>query len=193
MRIDSTRERRATAGFGWVDHRVVRGGHLAALGQSAVAVYLVLCVVADRKGISYYSAAKLALLVKHSAGRVEEALSELSERGLIAREGRFVQVLALEHVGAPRGPDQAQAKRAAAERVVSPPVLPPAAPAKAASKPPPASADPQAILAGMPAEQASALLEEARRKLSALYAGHSFHAGTLAAFALGLLDKEPSR
>lgn len=193
MKIDSTRERRPTAGFGWVDHRLVRQGHLAGLSRSGVAVYLVLCVVADRRGISYYSPAKLALLVKHSSSHVEEALSELAECGLIAREGRFVQVLALESVPAPRKPQAGPAAPAPGEPVAAVRARLPAVPPQAAGEPRASAPDPQAILAGLPTEQAHALLEEARQRLRTLYAGHEFHTGTVAAFAVGLLDKEAGR
>lgn len=96
MNLDSTRERRPSHGFGWVDRRVVSGGHLAALPQAEAAVYLLLCVVADRHGISYYQPATLGKLVKHPESRVRAALQTLSSRGLIATAGRLVQVLALE-------------------------------------------------------------------------------------------------
>lgn len=47
--------------FGWVDHRLLRDGHLAGLDLEAMAYYLFLVLAADRNGISYYrieSAAK---------------------------------------------------------------------------------------------------------------------------------------
>jgi hypothetical protein len=99
VNLDSTRERRPSHGFGWVDRRVVSGGHLAALPQTEAAVYLLLCVVADRHGISYYQPATLGKLVKHPESRVRGALDTLSSRGLIATAGRLVQVLALELAG----------------------------------------------------------------------------------------------
>jgi hypothetical protein len=64
--------------------------------QSEAAVYLVLCVVADRHGVSYYHPATLGKLVKHPESRVREALETLAQRDLIATAGRFVQVLPLD-------------------------------------------------------------------------------------------------
>lgn len=189
MKINSTRERRPTAGFGWVDHRMIRSGHLAALSQTGAAVYLVLCVVADRRGISYYSPAKLGELVKHSASRVEAALSELAERGLVAREGRFVQVLALEAVG--RSPGSSQN---------GPGVDTPAAdwPTETRSSPDDSKPrelascpeNPETILAALPAAQRETLLELARQKLLPLMGSHEPSRAIVLAVAAGLTRQE---
>lgn len=161
MRLDSTRERRPTAGFGWVDHRVVRDGHLAAVSQGAIAVYLMLCVVADRRGISYYSTARLGELVKHQASRVEAALQELLERGLIARQDRFVQVSPLELVGrAPEPVGTCPGAGAGAARSQQP------APRKACPEP----EAPEVILARFAATEQARLIERARQKLR-MFAG----------------------
>lgn len=101
MKFDSTRERLPTHGFGWVDRRVLTQGHLARLSRAEGAVYLLLCVVGDRRGISYYSPSSLAKLVKHAEPAVRDALATLRERRFIAQEGRFFQVLPLEAVTTP--------------------------------------------------------------------------------------------
>lgn len=193
MRIDSTRERRPTAGFGWVDHRIVRDHHLAPLTQAAVAVYLVLCVVADRRGISYYSPTKLGELVKHSSSRVEGALEELAERQLVAREGRFVQVLSLD--GWSRPP-------------VSPQIGPGLnTPAPASRNPKPGSSpqapvtsqraveaeEPEMILARLPLSLRASLLERARQKLCQVVRGREPSQVIVLAVAAGLAREEGIR
>lgn len=184
MRLDSTRERRPTAGFGWVDHRVVRGGHLATLSQSAVAVYLVLCVVADRKGISYYSPTKLGELVKHSAPRVEAALEELAERGLIAREGRFMQVLPLEAAGrAPASSGNRPGVDTEAGRTSAP-----VSPSKSASAP--VSESPEIGLESLPAAEREVLLERARQRLRDLAGSREPSLAVVLAVASGLARGE---
>lgn len=189
MRIDSTRERRPTAGFGWVDHRIVRSGHLAALSQTAAAVYLVLCVVADRRGISYYSPPKLGELIKHSAGRVEAALSELAERGLVAREGRFMQVLALEPVARPPGSSQNGPG-------VDTPATDQTAGAGSLSvdsktrEPGSEPESPETILAALPVPERETLLELARQKLRSLTGSREPSRAIVLAVAAGLARQE---
>jgi hypothetical protein len=115
-----------------------------------------LCVVADRRGISYYSTAKLGELVKHPASRVEAALEELLERGLIARQDRFVQVSPLELVG--RAPEPAGNCRGTGAGASS---GEPAAPRKACPEP----EAPEVILARFAATEQARLIERARQKL----------------------------
>ena len=50
------RRRHVPERFSWLDHRLLLHGHLAACSSAdALALYLVLCVAADSKGLSYYS------------------------------------------------------------------------------------------------------------------------------------------
>jgi len=95
MSIDHTFVRRPRHGYGWVDHRVVSGGHLLHLNQAEAALYLLLCVVANRHGISWYHPRTLARLIKHSPRAIEIALQHLQQKALIARMDRLVQVLDL--------------------------------------------------------------------------------------------------
>lgn len=53
MDLDLSRVRRPSRRFGWIDRRIVTDGHLADLGPTDVSVYLVLCLVADRHGVSW--------------------------------------------------------------------------------------------------------------------------------------------
>lgn len=53
--VDRCRLRRVPEGFGWVDHRFVRDGHVRGRSGGALALYLFLVTVADGDGVSYYS------------------------------------------------------------------------------------------------------------------------------------------
>ena len=44
----------AAAGFGWLDARLIRDGWLEVLTAEDLAVYVFLCLVADRQGVSWY-------------------------------------------------------------------------------------------------------------------------------------------
>jgi len=113
MLFDSLKVRRPTRSFGWIDHRIITGGHLAPMSQVEVPVYLFLCAVADRHGISFYNPITLARLVKHSATAVRKALESLAERQLIAVQDRFVQVVHLDDLEglAPTAPDRCCVER----------------------------------------------------------------------------------
>lgn len=95
MSVDLAFVRRPRGGFGWVDHRIVSEGHLERLGRTETVLYLVLCVVADRHGVSWYHPRRLGRLTKADLHTVEEALRTLASRGLVALDGRYVQVLDL--------------------------------------------------------------------------------------------------
>lgn len=96
MNLDLSRVRRPSRRFGWIDRRIITDGHLAGLGPADVSVYLVLCLVADRHGVSWHSDRTLSTWVKHSPDRVRDALDSLASRNLVAIEDRYVQVLDLD-------------------------------------------------------------------------------------------------
>jgi hypothetical protein len=88
--------------FSWIDHRLVRDGHLRGRSPEALALYLLLCTVADARGVSYYSDASAGELLTLGHARLREARDELIAAGLIAYRSPFYQVLGLEPVeGAP--------------------------------------------------------------------------------------------
>jgi hypothetical protein len=77
----------------------VRDGHLQGRSPEALALYLLLCTVADARGVSYYSDATAGRLLTLSAVRLRDARAELIAAGLIAYRSPFYQVLGLEPVG----------------------------------------------------------------------------------------------
>jgi hypothetical protein len=79
------RLRRISGSFGWVDHRLLRDGHLARLGPVEAALYLFLVLAADRQGISYYRLESIGQrLGRLSWHDVRQARERLVARGLIA-------------------------------------------------------------------------------------------------------------
>ena len=94
------RLRRPPAQFSWVDHRLVRDGHISTCPPDALALYLFLVTVADAEGLSYYSDAKCAAHLSMEPGRLQAARHALIRSGLIAYERPLYQVLSLDPVPA---------------------------------------------------------------------------------------------
>lgn len=91
--IKSDRLRRIPKGFGWVDHRLLREGHLRGCSSDALALYLVLLCAADGQGLSYYGDGLVCSLLGWSKGRLEAARHCLLEAELLAWEAPLYQVL----------------------------------------------------------------------------------------------------
>lgn len=89
------RIRHVPAGFGWVDHRFVRDGHIRGLSREALALYLFLVTVANEDGISWYSEEKLCLLTGLESADLSSARRELSSLSLLAYGRPVYQVLEL--------------------------------------------------------------------------------------------------
>ena len=105
---DPSRVRRIAGGFGWIDHRLLREGHLERLTFFDIALYLFLVIVANRDGVSWYRKDVISKKVGMDWSQFETAKARLLERGLIAfkpfapREvDGFYQVLPLPPGGAP--------------------------------------------------------------------------------------------
>lgn len=176
MDLDSSRVRRPSHGFGWVDHRIVSGGYLVPMEQAEVVVYLLLCVVADRRGISYYNPATLARLTKCSVERVRDALASLAARELIAVCDRFVQVVDLDA----RCPPPAKT-----------PPRPVAGTRPTGAQPPAAAPEPAAVvLARLPESVREDLVSRARGKMAALLCGREPSPAVVEAVAAGILREE---
>jgi hypothetical protein len=97
--------------FSWIDHRLLRDGHIARCGgPRALALYLLLVVASDAQGLSYYSDKTAARLLSLAEGELREARRALLDAGLIAYEAPLYQVLSLEP---PMGRAEPPAPRAA--------------------------------------------------------------------------------
>lgn len=174
MALDPMRVRRPNRGFGWIDHRVLSGGHLARLDCTQIATYFTLCLVADRHGISFYRPETLAKILKRPHEGIAFALTELAASGLIAHEGRYIQV---------RDIDEIESVAAAPSRSTNQPAPPSAAPVAPAEAP-------EAVLARLAPEQRERLIERARERFRRFLTHREPSAGVLAAAAVAVLREE---
>jgi hypothetical protein len=82
--------------FSWVDHRLVREGHIGLCSHEALALYLFLVTVADADGLSYYADASAGRMLNMSAAMLAGARRELTGAGLISYCRPLYQVLAID-------------------------------------------------------------------------------------------------
>lgn len=97
------RRRRIPQQFSWVDHRLVRDGHLTGRSAEALALYLFLITVADADGLSWYSSAALCCVLSWELPTLQQARSELRSTDLVAYRKPLYQVLDLSPVVAQPG------------------------------------------------------------------------------------------
>jgi len=76
--------RKPRGAYGWLDVRLLTEHHLRDLGPEATAVLVFLALVADRRGASWWSRAKIAGSLGMSLGEVERALQRLQSHALLA-------------------------------------------------------------------------------------------------------------
>jgi hypothetical protein len=78
------RIRRIEGSFAWMDHRLLREGHLEWMSLSDLAVYVFLVLVADRTGTSFYRKDVVCRKLGIDWGAFEESKARLLSRELIA-------------------------------------------------------------------------------------------------------------
>ena len=98
------RLRQVPAQFSWIDQRLVRENFLQRAEPNAWALYLVLVIVADAQGLSYYSDATLSRLLKLEPLQLAQARQQLVAGDLLAYQKPLYQVLALPRTFAPAAP-----------------------------------------------------------------------------------------
>jgi hypothetical protein len=81
--------------FAWIDRQFLFRGFLAELSWQENLLYLLLILVADRDGLSFYSYDKICQLLQFELDDYIQARNGLTQRQLIAYDGRQFQVLAL--------------------------------------------------------------------------------------------------
>lgn len=91
--LEPRRVRYPKGAYGWVDLRIVTEGHLRGLGSEAALVYLFLCTVGNRAGISFWSRTRIAQMLNVTPEEINSALARLIAADLIAANDRVVQVL----------------------------------------------------------------------------------------------------
>jgi len=87
--------RQFPAGFGWIDHRFLRCGHIRSCSTQALALYLLLVLAADSRGISFYGDRLIRHLLGFGQEEFEEARACLLNNNLIVWERPVYQVIAL--------------------------------------------------------------------------------------------------
>ena len=99
------RIRKITSSFAFIEHRFLRDGFWSTMDHHQLLLYVFLIIVADRKGLSYYSYDKICTLLKIAVDDYIVARDALIQKDLIGFDGHLFQVLALpqQPVTAPRG------------------------------------------------------------------------------------------
>jgi hypothetical protein len=93
--INPDRLRRIEVGFSFIPHRFISDGFLSSLSQKELLLYLFLCLVSDRNGLSYYSYDAICSLLQLTVDEYIGARDDLIEKDLIAFDGTLFQVLNL--------------------------------------------------------------------------------------------------
>ena len=76
--------REPDGGFGWIDMRMLHEGWLKEIGSEACAVLILLAIAADKHGASFYGRTRMVSALGMDLCRIKEALSCLSDFGLVA-------------------------------------------------------------------------------------------------------------
>jgi hypothetical protein len=96
------RLRRVPAQFSWVDQRLVRDRHIERCSLEGLALYLLLNIVGDAQGISYYADVTVCRCLSIEQEQLVRARAQLIALSLIAYQCPFYQVLSLDPPPAPR-------------------------------------------------------------------------------------------
>ena len=92
---DPNRVRRIDGGFSFIPHRFLTDGFLETLNQKELLLYLFLCLVSDRYGLSFYAYDAICSLLQLSLDNYIEARACLIKKDLIDFNGTIFQVLEL--------------------------------------------------------------------------------------------------
>lgn len=85
--------------FAWLPFALLTQGHLANLSDPAKLLYLLLCLAADRNGLSFYGDKRILSYFQLAPGDLQLARRELIEKDLLAYDGHLYQVLSLPNAG----------------------------------------------------------------------------------------------
>ena len=89
------RIRQNEGSFGFIPHRFLTDGYLAALSHYELLLYLFLIVAADRYGLSFYSCDSICSQLSLTVDQYLKARDGLVEKDFIAFDGTIFQVLSL--------------------------------------------------------------------------------------------------
>jgi len=93
--LNPDRIRCINGGFSFIPHRFLCDGFLATLQQKEILLYLLLVLVSDRHGLSFYSYDSICTLLQMDLDQYTSARKGLIEKDLIAFDGTVFQVLEL--------------------------------------------------------------------------------------------------
>jgi hypothetical protein len=105
------RIRQIEGSFGFIPHRFLADGFLAALSQHELLLYLFLIVAGDRYGLSFYSYDSICSLLGLTLDQYMKAREGLIRKDLIAFDGIIFQVLSLPEPLKPCRGHQLRSKR----------------------------------------------------------------------------------
>ena len=89
------RVRKIEGSFSFIPHKFVTAGFFSSLSQHELLLYILLVMVGDRNGLSYYSQDRLATMLKIALDDFIYARNGLIKKSLIAFNGLLFQVLSL--------------------------------------------------------------------------------------------------
>jgi len=81
--------------FAWLPFRFLTDGHLAAISDRAKLIYLLLCLAADKNGLSFWGDKRIQSYFQLDSSELQLAKRELIEQDLIAYDGHLYQLLSL--------------------------------------------------------------------------------------------------
>lgn len=93
--LNPDRIRRIDGGFGFVPHRLITDGFVAAITAHELLLYFFLILASDRYGLSYYAYDSICSLLSMDLERYIAARNALIDKDLIAFDGTLFQVLSL--------------------------------------------------------------------------------------------------
>jgi hypothetical protein len=91
------RIRKIKRSFAFIEHRFLRDGFFHSLTHHELLLYLLLVLVADRDGLSYYSYDRICTILRISVDEYILVRNALIEKDLLAFNGHLFQVLSLPH------------------------------------------------------------------------------------------------
>lgn len=91
------RLRRIEGTFGYLPHQLLRDGHWDSLEHSEILLYVLLALVADRQGMSFYRNDRLAAVLRLRTDQLLDARHGLIQKGYVAYDpaGPRYQLLSL--------------------------------------------------------------------------------------------------
>lgn len=89
------RIRKIQGGFGFIPHRFLSDGFLAALNQHELILYMFLVIASDRYGLSFYGDNSICTFLGLTVDQYLKARDGLIRVDLIAFDGTIFQVLSL--------------------------------------------------------------------------------------------------